>query len=181
MKKLRIEGYVKFLLTALLVEYSAYVGMRALSVTVFLAMFASYFGDIFIMASRGCITGRKEKTFNYGIISFAAAHLLYILTMTTSYSLLILLVGILMFSVTLFMVLNNDRKYASVFYAVIIILNFINSIFYHPLAMIGMIFFIISDTILAIFEEKNPLWQIPIWITYVTAQVCIITSIFLTN
>lgn len=181
MKKWRIEGYVKFLLSALLVEYSAYVGMKTLSVAVFLAMFASYFGDIFIMASRGCLTGRKEKTFNYGIVSFATAHLLYILTMNTSYSLLILLAGIMMFSVTLFMVINNDRKYASVFYAVIIILNFINSIFYHPLAIIGMIFFIISDTILAINEEKSPLWQIPIWITYVTAQICIITSILLTN
>lgn len=184
MTKIRIiinkEGKIKLLLTTLLLACSAVVTVISQWVyLVILPMFASTIGDISIMTSRGCCTGKKENTFEFGIIAFGAAHLLYIAMMQTQYSLKILLIAFILYAITVCLAINKKRTAASVFYAMIIILNFINSIFFHPLAMIGMILFIISDILLAIFEDKNPLWQIPIWIFYVAGQICLLTSLLL--
>lgn len=175
--KINSEGKSKLLLTTLMLIYSAIVtGITEWVYLVVLPMFASTIGDIMIMASRGCCTGKKQNSFEFGIIAFGAAHLLYIAMMNTQISLKLLLIGFLLYAVTAVLAINKKRTAASVFYALIILLNFINSIFFHPLAMIGMIFFIVSDIILAIFEDKKTWWQIPIWIFYVVGQVCIITS-----
>ena len=184
MTKLRIsinkEGKIKLILTTLLFACSAVVTVISQWVyLVILPMFASTIGDISIMTSRGCCTGKKENTFEFGIIAFGAAHLLYIAMMQTQYSLKILLIAFILYAITVCLAINKKRTAASVFYAMIIILNFINSIFFHPLAMIGMILFIISDIILAIFEDKDPRAQIAIWFFYVTGQLCIITSFLL--
>lgn len=184
MGKLRIkinqEGKIKLFLTTVLLIYSAVAtGKTEWVYVVILPMFASTIGDIAIMSSRGCCTGKKEKSFEYGIIAFGAAHLLYIALMKTQYSTTILLIAFIIYAITAWLAANKKRTPASVFYALVIILNFVNSIFFHPLALIGMVLFLISDIILAIFEDKSPWWQIPIWIFYVAGQICLITSVLL--
>lgn len=173
------EGKIKLFLTISLLIYSAIVTGITEIYIVMLPMLASTIGDISIMSSRGCCTGKKEKSFEYGIIAFGAAHLLYIAMMPTKISLKLLLIAVPLYAIAAWFAINKKRTLASVFYALIIILNFINSILFHPLAMVGMIFFIISDILLAIFEDKNPKWQIAIWVTYVIAQICIITTFLL--
>lgn len=182
MSKIRFntEGKIKLFLSTLLFICSLVVtGITEAVYLVFLPMFASSIGDINIMASRGCCTGYKEDTFENGVIAFAAAHLLYITAMQTKISHQLLIVGFVFFAIVVYFAISRKRILACVFYGLIILLDFINSTLFHPLAMVGMIFFIISDVLLAIFEDKGPWWQIPIWIFYVAGQICIITSFLL--
>lgn len=179
MSKLRInkEGWIKLSLSLMLLTFSVAVSIEKNLFVIFFPMLASIIGDILIMSSRGCCTGKKENSFEYGIIAFAVAHLFYISIMPTQISFGILIAGFAF--VTAIVFVNENRIVASALYAIVLILSTINAFFFHPLAFTGMILFIISDVILVIFEEKDPRWQIPIWIFYVAGQICLLTSLLL--
>lgn len=179
MGKLRInrEGTIKLRLSLLLLAFSVAIAIKKENIVLFLPMLASTIGDIAIMSSRGCCTGKKENSFEYGIIAFATAHLYYICLMKTVISPYLIVIAFLLLAAIVFA--SENRNVASALYAVVIIMNAINSYFFHPLAFVGMILFIISDILLALFEDKSPWWQIPIWIFYVAGQICLLTSLFL--
>ena len=128
------EGIIKLFLTTALLIYSAVVtGITEGIYVVILPMFASTIGDIAIMSSRGCCSNKKENSFEYGIIAFGAAHLLYIAMMSTKISLKLLFVAVPLYAIAAWFAINKKRTPASVFYALIILLNFINSIIFNQL------------------------------------------------
>ena len=181
MSKLRInaEGIVKLIFSTGLFIFSIIVSIRGENKLIFLPMLFSMIGDINIMSSRGCITGEKQNTFNYGIVAFAFAHLLYIENMPTDIQLLVELAGFILFIFVVYTSAIYKKTIPSIFYAVILLLNLINAMCYDKQIMWGIILFIVSDTILAIWEDKNPLWQIPIWVFYVLGQFRIISRFLL--
>lgn len=182
MSKLRInaEGRIKLFFSLSLFVYSIYISVTTEHHLIFLPMLASTFGDTSIMASRGCLgpAYHDKDLFKLGIVSFALAHILYMLDMPTKADTVIQLITIIL----IFIVAGTSRlnkTIPSAFYALVLILAFINAILFNWLTAVGYALFIISDGILAIFEEKNPKWQIPIWVFYVSAQICILSSFLL--
>lgn len=177
--KLRIngEGKIKLFLSIALFLYSIIVTIITSNIGAMFSMLFSMIGDISIMASRGALTGKKENTFDVGIVAFAFAHMCYIcardngdiITMAVA-----LPIFITVFAITLFQPLGKKWNYIP--YAVMIVLNVINAWQFNWLAGVGGILFIISDSILSIFEKKEPKYQIAIWITYVPAQILFLTS-----
>ena len=181
MSKLRInaEGIVKLIFSIGLFIFSIIVSIRGENKLIFLPMLFSMIGDISIMSSRGCITGKRENTFNYGIVAFAFAHILYIENMQTDIQLLVELASFILFIFVFYTSFTYNKIIPSIFYAFILLLNLMNAIYYDKQIMWGLILFIVSDTILAIWEDKNPLWQVPIWVFYVLGQFRIISRFLL--
>lgn len=180
--RLTKEGKIKLSLSLALLLYSLIISIVNRNAYAFLPMWWSTIGDICIMSSRGCIFGgKKTETFKAGIVSFAFAHLTYIAIMQTKISLICFLISFFLFFIVAITAMKYDKKVASAFYSIILILNFVNSIFFNTLAVVGLASFIISDATLAKFEEEDPKWQILIWITYVLAQFSILTSLLLTR
>ena len=182
MSKLRInaEGRIKLFFSLSLFIYSIFISVITEYHLIFLPMLGSTFGDSFIMASRGCLgkAYHDKDLFKLGIVSFALAHILYMINMPTETGNILPLITLLL----VFVVAGTSRlnkTIPSAVYAIVLILAFINAIFFNWLAAIGYALFIISDGILAIFEEKNPKWQIPIWVFYVSGQACILSSFLL--
>lgn len=187
MKRIQLEGKVKFVLSIMVLTFAVVTAVITGNVLVALAMAASTAGDINIMNSRGCfLTEKNKKSFGWGMISFAIAHLLYILAMEgiKGWS---ILVGLEILFCTLVPVMiwgfgkteGFDALENSVIqftYAVCIILAAISALLFHWLALVGYILFIASDLILSKCEYKDAKWQIAIWATYIPAQICIISS-----
>lgn len=177
--KLRIngEGKVKLILSLSLFVYSIIVTTITNNIGPMFAMLFSMIGDISIMASRGVLTGKKENTFDVGIVAFAFAHMCYICARDNGdiISMAVALpIFITVFAITLFQPLGKKWNYIP--YAIMILINVINAWQFNWVAGIGGILFIVSDSILSIFEEKDPKYQIAIWITYVPAQILFLTS-----
>lgn len=180
--RLTKEGKIKLLLSSLLFVYSIIVSIIKIESYAFLPMLWSMMGDICIMSSRGCIYGgEKTHTFKAGIISFAFAHMTYIAIMQTKISLTFFFISALLFILIVITAMKCNKAVPSAIYAIILILNFVNSIFFNVIATVGLASFIISDATLAKYEEKEEKWQILIWVTYVFAQICILTSLLITR
>ena len=178
--RLTNEGKIKLLLSVSLLLYASVISIINRNLYAFLPMLWSTIGDICIMSSRGCIFGKeKTNTFKCGIISFAFAHMTYIAVMQTKISLTFFFIAALLFIFIVITAIKCNKVVPSAIYAIILILNFINSIFFDVLAVVGLASFIISDAILAKYEEENERWQILIWATYVFAQICILTSLLI--
>lgn len=180
-KKLRLnqEGKIKLLFSLALLIFSLGVAMVAKNKYIFLAMLCSSAGDILIMSSRGCITGKKENQFENGVIAFAMAHLAYMVAMPTELSDTCLYIAIWCFVLIIFLNFNAKIKqgiWICIPYAVCLALNAVNSWSFSTFAGIGGILFLVSDAILSVFEKKSPKWQLAIWVTYVPAQICLLTA-----
>lgn len=181
MKRIKTEGIVKLALTFALSIFSLIVAIITRNIFILIGMVLSTGGDIQIMASRDALSTGKNKTqFTKGVVFFAIAHLAYVLSMqeTKWWSTIIGFEVIFCILVCIIAILTKMKGniLLNACYAICIIFAVINSWQFHWLAGIGYMFFVISDLILIIFEDKNPKWQIPIWITYVVAQICIISS-----
>lgn len=177
------EGAIKLSLTTLLLIYSLVIAIVTKNLLIFLAMLLSTKGDIFIMTSRGClaiIEGEENKQFEKGVVEFGMSHLVYIATLETEFSMKLfwLAVPIVVILICLRFISNYELQLMAT-YAVILLMNFANSIDYSWVAAVGAGLFIVSDGILAICEKRNPKWQIAIWATYVPAQILLITSTIL--
>lgn len=181
MKTIQInrEGSVKLTLSFALLAYAVCVTAYTKNIFAFLAMFFSTTGDIAIMASRGAVTGKKERSFNIGVCAFAFAHMCYVCAMlNNNVTMAIALISFIAVSgITLFQPM--DKKWNHIPYTVAIFNNAINTWLFSWVAGVGMILFLASDLILSVCEERNPKWQIPIWATYVPAQVFLLTAILL--
>lgn len=180
--RLTREGIIKLSLSLALLVCALIISIVNRNAYAALPMWWSTMGDICIMSSRGCIfNGKKTKTFKAGIVCFAFAHITYIALMQTRISLICFFISFFLFFIVAITAMKYDKKVASAFYAIILILNFVNSTFFNTLAAVGLASFIVSDATLAKFEEDDPKWQILIWITYVFAQISILTSLWLTR
>lgn len=181
MTKLKVnrEGKTKLSLSFSVVIYALIVTIITRNWEAILIMLLACAGDINIMASRGALTGKKENTFNSGVMCFALAHFGYVSAMGRNP----LCMGITMTAcVLIYMCINlrpSDDKLLYIPYGIAIITNAVNAWNFSYIAGIGMILFVISDIVLSIFEEKNPKWQIVIWATYIPAQVLMLTAILL--
>lgn len=181
-RKINKEGLIKLFLSFSLLVYSIIVSVIAKNFIIAAAMLCSSIGDFCIMASRGVFSGKKRKdSFSAGVIMFAIAHCIYISAMENKYTDIFFIVAVLVMIVTSSAAQNIDKGAKAetvmmVSYAVCLLINMINAFIFSILSGVGVIFFMISDGILALKEKKEPKWQIPIWITYVLAQICIITS-----
>lgn len=177
--KINKEGMTKVLLSVGLFIYSVYIFGVTSNHLIPIAMFLSLLGDIAIMSSRGVFNRHKEKSFIYGPVFFAMSHMVYITAMETKFVVPVLLIDSLLFIgilVIVFLLNKKKSNLVNTLYALILVSNLFNSFFYSKLAFVGLIFFCISDAILSLKEQDKPYWQKPIWITYVIAQLCILTT-----
>lgn len=114
---------------------------------------------------------------------FAWAHFLYtcgtaIATVNTS-PVMVIVSAVALFAVTVVVAYKEEK--ATIAYAIILIIAAVNGWTYSWVMGAGYIIFVISDAILAVFENKSPKWQVAIWGTYVPAQALILASFWLTN
>lgn len=180
--RLTNEGKIKLVLSFSLLVYASVISIVNRNLYAFLPMMWSSIGDISIMSSRGCIFGgERTNTFKFAIISFAFAHISYIAVMQTKLSITLFFISTFLLIFIVITSIKYNKTVPSSIYAIILIMNFINSIFFDVLAVVGLASFIISDAVLAKYEDEDVRWQILIWVTYVFAQICILTSLALTR
>lgn len=181
MKKLRInnEGKIKLFLSLSLFAYSLYVTFATKNMGVWYAMLLSTFGDVAIMASRGALTGRKERTFNIGVIFFSFAHLAYVGAMfNNEITVIIAVISFIAVALTTWFQ-PRGKTWNFIPYTVALLNAAVNAWLFSWVAGVGMLLFLASDAILSICEERSPKWQVAIWATYVPAQVMILTAILI--
>ena len=187
MKKIRIntEGKIKASLSLLLFFYACVVGVIVNNITIILAMYFSVVGDILLLVNRGCFNEEKKETFNYGILAFSMSHLVYMYAMITGL-LSNIFIGIAFGLMIVLSILvrskNKSRIVIFSVYGIIIILNFLNSFNFSIIAAIGMFWFILYDITVAaskIRQKRTMTSQFIIWITYIFAQICVLTSFLL--
>ena len=178
------EGKIKLSFSIALFIYSAIVVLLGGAKFALPAMICSTLGDIYIMASRGVFTERlnAKEDFSEGVFSFACAHMAYIIAMPTEKSEYCFKIALICTVILAILKVNFKIRSSKIFcvpYAVCLIASVLNAYEYGILAAIGGTLFLLSDGILALFEEKDPKWQIAIWATYVPAQVCLLTAILI--
>ena len=178
------EGKIKLSFSSALFIYSAIVVLLGGAKFALPAMICSAIGDIYIMASRGVFLDRNttKNDFSEGVFSFACAHVAYIIAMPTEKSEYCFKIALICTIILAIFKINSKIANSKMFcvpYAVCLIASVVNSYEYGTLAAIGGTLFLLSDGILALFEEKGPKWQITIWATYVPAQICLLTAILL--
>ena len=178
------EGKVKSFITLTMLLYSGIVAIKCNNIFVFFAMFMCTTGDFSIMQSRGAILPKRKERFTLGIIAFSLGHCLFILAMPTKISEILNVIAVISFYVLLLLVLypkTRTSKIQYIPYAVCILANAVNAYLYSVEAAVGAGWFIVSDIMVALFEEKDPRWQVPIWITYTLAPTLLITAILLNS
>lgn len=190
MSKLRLkvnqEGIIKLSITLLLLIFSGIVALISKNGVVAIAMCGASLGDIFLMAKRGCLTGKMEKTFVCGIISFAGSHLFYLSAMKEAKFAEELVWPMLILFIVIMIMEGVSVKSTAVIcvpYGIMLVINLINAIYFNSIAIIGMILFIISDASIVFFEIKKAKKQLVrdviVWGTYIPAQICLISSFLL--
>lgn len=185
--KLRIntEGKIKLFLSLSLFFYSIVVSLATNNYIICVAMCLSSIGDILLLANRGCLTEKKKETFLYGIVAFSLSHLLYMCAMNVSFlsKVLICIAFGLIVILSVFVMGKGESKITAFsIYGVILLLNVFNSLNFSLIAGIGMILFTISDLIIAVCKirkNRTLVSQFLIWITYVLAQIYLLTSFLL--
>lgn len=183
MNKLQInrEGKIKLIFSLSAVCFSVYVSIVNKSLDAITAMTFSFIGDVCIMASRGALTGKKENTFNLGVMSFAFAHFIYVSAMGgRSIFILITMSSCIVIYGLINLKLKND-KLIYIPYTVSLLTSTINAWMYSVISGIGMILFLSSDGVLSIFEKKGIMYQIIIWVLYIPAQYLMLTALLLNH
>jgi len=186
-KNLRInrEGKIKICLSFLLLFYAITVGIACNNIIIIFAMLFSSVGDVLLLVNRGCFNEKKKETFNYGIIAFSISHMLYIYAMTTSkLSNILIFIALGLIGTLIILVQINCKSKIIIFslYGIIILLNFINSFNYSIIALVGMFWFVLSDIAVAVSkirQKRTITSQFIIWITYIFAQICLLSSFLL--
>ncbi|MEA4884880.1 MAG: lysoplasmalogenase [Clostridia bacterium] len=161
---------------------------------VMLALVFSTMGDVLLLRPN------KQGTFIAGLLSFLAAHVLYIVVFASNIAradglpvwFYIIIVPYMLYCIGLFLALRphlGPMKAPFVLYCLIIsamslisllrVPSFSGAGFYLP--FIGSLLFMASDSILAIdtFRSKIPYGNMYIMATYVAAQVLIITGMIM--
>ena len=153
------------------------------------ALLFSVLGDILLM-----FVDRSPHFFTIGLVAFLLAHIMYILTFLKHRgkrkSIIGFVILLLIYASGLFYLLKDglgDMLIPVVVYMIIILgmatsaylrKNMVNSVSYN-LVFIGAIFFMISDSILALnkFYQALPMSNVSIMVTYALAQYLIVIGI----
>jgi len=154
-------------------------------VLIALGLLASLVGDVFLI-------GDTPRRFLYGLLSFTAAHLLYIIAFTVEggtapliYIVPFILYGVV-FIIWLWPSLGVMRGPALLYVGVILIMAWqAANRFLGPrldgslLAMIGAYLFVLSDSVLAVERFRGGWRSAPFWVlsTYFAAQALIALSV----
>lgn len=154
-----------------------------------LALFFSLLGDVLLM-----FVNQSPHFFTVGLVAFLIAHVMYILVFlkhkNKSKSALGFLVLLLIYALGLFYLLKDglgDMLIPVIIYMIVILSmsttaflrkDIANTLSY-KLVFIGAIFFMISDSILALnkFYQPIPLSNISIMVTYALAQYLIVIGV----
>jgi uncharacterized membrane protein YhhN len=161
------------------------------SAALMLAMIFSWCGDMFLVS-------RKRIWLYAGIISFLAAHIMYIFVFNTlitklnSFIFVFSLLLILIIEYFLIKKLNipNIYKFLIIIYGIIVgfLLVFSVQVFIHykneggVFLAAGSLLFFISDALLAYFNTAKPMTKnalTSVMITYIAAQACIIFGLII--
>lgn len=185
------------LMPLLALYYHYYLHGNKGSKFIYLALFFSWLGDIFLMFPRDESSANAKILFICGLTSFLIGHINYILHFTSevksNFKKTILVTSpYLSFPFLLYIVILlrlllptlGDMKIPVIFYAVVIICMllsafnrkyFVNAVSYY-FTLFGAVLFVISDSCIAINLFYNPFEQarVIIMITYVLAQLIII-------
>lgn len=179
--KLRItlEGKIKLTLSLMLVVYSAIVSAIT-GIFVFSPMALSCCGDVALMKKRNCFLNKEYSDFRYGVLFFMLAHISYALKMETEISNVIVVDMTIIFLLFTLVTMKYDKEIVIIaFYAIVLILSVANTFFFNEMAFAGGILFFISDSLIGLFmllKNKSYMGQIAIWMTYVPAQVLMLSS-----
>ena len=180
------EGLTKLIITSLLSIYAVIVSIKINNPFVAaLPMLISSLGDISLMKNRNVFYNKDEMDFRHGVLFFMFAHIFYLNDMQTKFSLtaLIIMVSmVIIFVVFAFIVKVKDDIKIVPFYAIVLITSVINTFFFSKVAFIGGLLFFISDSLIGLFIllKKNGMnTQVAIWVTYVPAQILLLTSLML--
>ena len=183
------EGKIKTFLTLSLLGYSIIISCLTSNVLPFIAMFFSTCGDFSIMNYRGCarytLDTRVANGLEIGMICFAVGHMSYMAkNMTIYFKTLLAIYSIAFVLLVLSVFCFKLQNLSAALYAVILLLNVFNSFNCSILAAIGGCLFLSSDIILGVCDLKKlnaVKWQVAIWVTYVLAQICLLTSTLIWN
>ena len=178
------EGKIKTFLTLTMLGYAIVISSLTSNVLPFIAMFFSTCGDFSIMHYRGCarytLDTRVANGLEIGMMCFAISHIAYMTKNTTLHFRTLLAISSIVFVLLVLSVFCIKLQNLSAgLYAVVLLLNVFNSFNYSVLAAIGGCLFLSSDLILGICDMKklnDSKWQAAIWVTYVSAQILLLTS-----
>lgn len=157
-----------------------------------MALFFSLFGDIFLM-----FTNYSGPFFMLGLCSFLIAHLMYILVFSKQKGntnfISIFSIVIIAFATGLFSLISKNLEELLIPVVLYILVIMVMVIFAYlrkgavdyfsfTLVLLGALFFLVSDSLIALNKFYNPLAypKISIMITYAIAQYCIVIG-FLKN
>ena len=185
-KNLKLQEYIFKPLTTLLIILIAILSEPSDYKTAIVCGFIfSLFGDIFLML--------EENKFIFGLVSFLIAHVIYIYAFINQANFILpiyliipfIIYGLIMYWY-LYKSLNELKIPVFVYVSIILIMGVTAFNFYYSrqnnlslLALTGSIFFIISDTTLAIDKFKKKMYpdEFILLSTYYLAQTLIALSI----
>ncbi|MCT4629129.1 lysoplasmalogenase [Winogradskyella sp.] len=162
---------------------------KSIKTLTLLALIFSLLGDVLLM-----FVNQSPHFFTVGLVAFLIAHIMYIVVFlkhkNKSKSALEFLVLLLIYASGLFYLLKDglgDMLTPVIIYMIVILSmattaflrkDIVNSLSY-KLVFIGAIFFMISDSILALnkFYQPIPLSNISIMVTYALAQYLIVIGV----
>lgn len=176
----------KGLSTALLCIYCYFNCIELIALSICAAVFFSCIGDIFLAL-------KNEKYFMYGLISFLIAHILFSKAFYSNFNTQALIQGehififisLIIYSIFILKILSPKlgkfKIPVYIYICALIIMGFgsIYSIYSNICLIFGILFFIISDSLLAIqkFIRTYKGLNYAIWSTYYIAQLLIIYSL----
>ena len=183
------------LVTSLLIFFwieskSLKIGLRVL---IIMALIFSFFGDVFLM-----FTNYDSAFFISGLFSFLIAHIMYIIAFKKQRGKLKVIslfsYVILSFGIGLFLIINQQLEsllIPVVIYMIAILTMVISaylrkgvvSHFSFIMVLLGALFFLVSDSLIALNKFYKPITYptISIMVTYAIAQYCIIIGILKTK
>ena len=162
---------------------------KGLRILILMALIFSLFGDVFLM-----FTNYDGVFFISGLFSFLIAHIIYIIAFNKQQGKLKVIslfsYVILSFGIGLFLIINEQLKsllIPVVIYMIAILAMVISaylrkgavSYFSFTMVLLGALFFLVSDSLIALNKFYNPITYptISIMITYAIAQYCIIIGL----
>lgn len=183
LRKTTLEGRIKLGVSSTLVVYSIIASIITRNF-VFIPMLSSFGGDVSLMKKRDCFHNKSDKDFRTEVLFFMAAHISYAMLMRTAESNwridVMLIAAMLLWFFALLGV--NNPIITIALYAVVLTLSAINMYHFNMVAFIGGMLFVLSDSLIGLFmilKKDDIVSQILIWVTYVPAQILIITSFLL--
>lgn len=183
LRKITLEGRIKLGITTALLVYSIIVSCVERGY-VCVPMLFSFCGDISLMKKRDCFNNRSEDDFRRGVLFFMLAHISYAIIMRSPEKIWIIDCMIMVAMLLMLLSLLEIKKdiIAITLYGIVLTLSAINMYHYNMVSFIGIMLFVFSDFLIALFmllKKDEYITQVLIWVIYVPAQILILTSFLL--